>query len=311
MAPPRQSSCYPIHPNESQVLVRVSGTDFGFIDRLLVYGSSLFIVASPIWVPTTLTWCYRRLRQNENLDRNRRKIYTAFIIAFLGLVITPRRPLQSPSFGRFIRIRSWSLWKAWLRFVAFEAILDKQSKTDISNLRNEKNIMAFCPHGIFPFAFGLGVLPETAQKAFGVFRPVVATAVWAFPIVGTIIRWLDGIDASREVLDRVMASEDRVGIIPGGIAEIFESYPKRGIHPDEECAIVRKGILRMAIEHGRAIVPIYCFGSTKMFRLLQLPILERLSNLLRISLVSVVVVVLFLHRIIPRSKSNSIVLMVF
>jgi 2-acylglycerol O-acyltransferase 2 len=73
--------------------------------------------------------------------------------------------------------------------------------------------------------------------------------------------------------------------VPGGIAEIFEGYPKAGSHPNEEYSIVRKGFLRLALRHGVPVIPIYCFGATKMFRRLQLPALEHLSLLLRVSIV--------------------------
>ena len=83
---------------------------------------------------------------------------------------------------------------------------------------------------------------------------------------------------------RVMETNEAVGLVPGGIAEIFEGYPKYGEHPDEEYTIVRKGFLKMAIQHNRPVVPIYCFGATKMLRRLNVPFLEWLSNLWRISL---------------------------
>lgn len=81
-----------------------------------------------------------------------------------------------------------------------------------------------------------------------------------------------------------METNEAVGLVPGGIAEIFEGYPKYGEHPDEEYTIVRKGFLKMAIQHNRPVVPIYCFGATKMLRRLNMPFLEWLSNLWRISL---------------------------
>jgi len=92
-------------------------------------------------------------------------------------------------------------------------------------------------------------------------------------------------DASRPSVDQALSQGERVGIVPGGIAEIFEGYPKASTHPNEEYSIVRKGFLRMAIRHQVPVVPVYCFGATKMMHRLHLPILERLSLLLRISIV--------------------------
>lgn len=84
-------------------------------------------------------------------------------------------------------------------------------------------------------------------------------------------------------MDQNLAEGKRLGVVPGGIAEMFEGYPKLTARKDEEIAIVRKGFLKMAVKHGIPVLPIYCFGATKMFRRLELPILERLSVLFRIS----------------------------
>jgi 2-acylglycerol O-acyltransferase 2 len=78
---------------------------------------------------------------------------------------------------------------------------------------------------------------------------------------------------------------ERIGIVPGGIAEIFEGFPKSGTHPSEEYCIVRRGFLKMAWKYKIPVVPIYCFGSTKLFRRIHLPVLERFSKILRVSLV--------------------------
>ena len=92
-------------------------------------------------------------------------------------------------------------------------------------------------------------------------------------------------DASRSAVDQALSNGDRIGIVPGGIAEIFEGYPKHGAKPDEEYSIVRKGFLQLAYRHKIPVLPIYCFGSTKMFRRWNLPLLEQLSSLIRASIV--------------------------
>lgn len=92
-------------------------------------------------------------------------------------------------------------------------------------------------------------------------------------------------DASRSSVEAAVGAGDRLGIVPGGIAEIFEGYPKAGVGPHEECAVVRKGFLRLCARHNVPVIPVYAFGATKMFHRLHLPALERLSRLLRTSLV--------------------------
>lgn len=66
---------------------------------------------------------------------------------------------------------------------------------------------------------------------------------------------------------------------------MFEGYPKRGTSPDGEYVIVRHGVLRLALKHGVPVVPVYCFGSTKLLHRLSFSFLERLSSLLRASIV--------------------------
>jgi len=56
-------------------------------------------------------------------------------------------------------------------------------------VKNDQAILAFIPHGIFPFAFAFGVLPELAQRIFGFVHPVVATASGLFPVVRDFLNW--------------------------------------------------------------------------------------------------------------------------
>jgi hypothetical protein len=106
-----------------------------------------------------------------------------------------------------------------MRFVAMEVILDAGTTTtktnastvsssSLSQQRDNKTtfessssllykdqpaILAIIPHGIFPFALALSTLPETAARAFGEFRPVVATATALLPIVRGILAWIGAV----------------------------------------------------------------------------------------------------------------------
>ena len=278
------SSVYPLHPSDSQWLARVSETELTALDRLLVGGSSLVIVGSFLWVPCLLVWSYRRWKSVQ--DKRRRIIYAALFVAALGVYVVAA-PHKNHRVGNWLQVKKWKLWRAWVRFLATEVILDQPRNNDnnTKDLAQQDAILAFCPHGIFPFAFGVGAIADWAQKIFGAFRPIVASAVLRVPIFGDLVGMINGLDATKSKVDCALAQGERVGVIPGGISEMFSGYPRAGCHPDEEYAIVRKGFLRMALRHQKSVIPICCFGSTKLFRRLELPALEALSNFLRMSLI--------------------------
>jgi 1-acyl-sn-glycerol-3-phosphate acyltransferase len=87
-------------------------------------------------------------------------------------------------------------------------------------------------------------------------------------------------DASRPSVDQALKDGYRIGLAPGGIAEIFQTPES-----DKEYAIIRKGIFRLALKHQVPVIPIYCFGSSMLLRRLKLHFIEKLSLMVRISLV--------------------------
>jgi len=216
------------------------------------------------------------------------------------LLISIWGPHRSKRLGEWLHVRKWRLWDAWLNYVGFTVLHDKGDHGQDTKPPSHREfdpqtspaLYAFVPHGIFPFGLALSCLPERGyEHTWGLFRPVVATATKLFPLVRTFIAWMGGVDASRSAVSSVLSQPTnrlaRLGISPGGIAEMFETYPKPGFHPNDEAALLkhRNGIFKLALKHNVPIVPVYCFGATKMFRRVQLPqFIETLSRALKISL---------------------------
>ena len=216
------------------------------------------------------------------------------------LVVSVWGPHRSRRLGERLGARNWRLWDAWLNYVGFTVLRDRGASGAASlpppdgrqfDVRTSPAIFAFVPHGIFPFGLAFSCLPRRGYEGtWGPFRPVVATATQLFPLVRTFIAWMGGVDASKAAVSSALrsgAGPRRLGISPGGIAEMFETYPKPGFHPDDEAALLRHrtGIFKLALEHDVPIVPVYCFGATKMFRRVQLPhFVETLSRALKLSL---------------------------
>jgi hypothetical protein len=186
---PSGSSLYPQRPEGSRVVVRVSPNEITLVDRILVASSSLFIVGSVVWVPAFYVWAWKRWKAIPKEEIKRRAVYAALVLGFTGILAAG--PQHSRKFGDCLGVRKWRLWKAWIKFFAMEIIVDQPLSSILTLARDDKAVLAFVPHGIFPFPLALAVLPEIAQQAFGIFRPVVATATALFPLVRDILMWVD------------------------------------------------------------------------------------------------------------------------
>ena len=195
----------------------------------------------------------------------------ALLLAALGLLLfIPTRRTEW--------LRKLPIWDKWFQYFSIQV--------RGNSLPKSQAIYAFTPHGIIPFGLALATLGKL-NDVFDNLRPVVASATKMMPIFGHFIKMLGAVDASAESVDKALAKGLSLGINPGGIAEMFWTYPRAGTKPDEEYALVngRKGFIRLAIKHGVAVVPVFVFGSSKVLKRIDLPIVETISRWLKASLI--------------------------
>ena len=94
-------------------------------------------------------------------------------------------------------------------------------------------------------------------------------------------------EATKAEMGKVLQSGGSVGVTPGGIAEMYLGFPQPGCAPDEEFAMLRnrKGFVRLALQHGSVLVPVFCFGASSIFsRIVLPPWIETMSRALRASI---------------------------
>jgi hypothetical protein len=158
-----------------------------------------------------------------------------------------------------------------------------------------KYLFCYHPHGVY----ALGLFSLVFQKASGFTKLFpnrsgtdgnrgmlvgVASALLHVPILGRLFSWFGFIPASRSSLNAACQTNNDVVIVPGGIAEMTLIQTK-GI--EKLYLKLRKGYIKLAIQHGRPLVPVYCFGETKIFH--QYNIFSRtrqwLSRKLKVSIV--------------------------
>lgn len=279
-------------PQDSITLYRSPST-LSALDNLLVILGSLGVIGSVLWTPLLLKGIYNYWKRHISKEnKTKRRIFASLLIATAWICIVG--PHRNPKVGEYLNFRHWRLWEAFVRYVSMEVRQDscsyEKNKIDI---QNDKAILSVIPHGIFPFSLGLAALSDSITKhAFCRFRPVVATATKFVPFLRMFLAWLDSVDAPKSSVHAALTSVNNnssIGLSPGGIAEMFLAYPKPFTHPNEEYALLssRKGFIRLALQHNLPIIPIYCFGSSQMFKQLNMfpNFFEKLSKWLRISFI--------------------------
>eukprot|EP00559_Dactyliosolen_fragilissimus_P004410 CAMPEP_0184869816 /NCGR_PEP_ID=MMETSP0580-20130426/35409_1 /TAXON_ID=1118495 /ORGANISM="Dactyliosolen fragilissimus" /LENGTH=283 /DNA_ID=CAMNT_0027371551 /DNA_START=489 /DNA_END=1340 /DNA_ORIENTATION=- len=130
----------------------------------------------------------------------------------------------------------------------------------------------------FPSAYGVGSSTDAAQY---------------LPVLRQLLSWLSAGSADRKVLERRMKEEgENLFILPGGVAEIFLSKrfdPQRDrkkseqqqqqqqeSHPSTKgfTHVIkgkRYGLMKLALQTGALLTPVYVFGGSEFFDQLAAP----------------------------------------
>ena len=97
--------------------------------------------------------------------------------------------------------------------------------------------------------------------------------VLATPYVRQILGVFPMVDASRRSLVRTL-KHNSVVLYVGGIAELlYSSAKEEKLHIRD-----RKGFIKLAMQTGSDVVPVYSFGNTTALHILKSPFLTKLSR---------------------------------
>lgn len=167
-------------------------------------------------------------------------------------------------------------------FDSFEMIHENGNWFD-DIVKNEKHyILATQPHGVVSFN-GIMSAIELPDEVRGKIPTAVADVVLWIPILKHVMGIFGLISASRGSLVKTLQRkglEGTVVLYVGGIAELFLS------DENEERLYLkkRKGFIKLSLQTGVDIVPIYMFGNTTVLSVLKKGFLATLSRKLGVSL---------------------------
>ena len=244
---------------------------------------------SPLWVILFVTGAISAMR-SRGVPPGRQAI---ILLAFVALLMHPVS--NSPW------VRSHSAWRAELRRWSIHVVderlgtpLDAAGRAASAAMGGTTNAVVKCagrqvgggastprgvmyafePHAVFPFGPAFGAVHRLGEYLQH-FKALGASIVGWIPVIRTLAKAGAGmVPVDRASIESQWRADPSaaLGIVPGGIGEMFYAdTPNRspqGLPLDETLLLSsRKGFIRLALQQGASIVPIFVFGSSATFKL--------------------------------------------
>jgi len=187
-------------------------------------------------------------------------VYVVWVMATDHLKRSPT-PDALPAWP--VRVASW-LIHGFLGLLGVRQHSEFRGKFD----RKGRYLIACMPHGAYAFSGAVFIGPQWRLRDQEEYRVVpvlhcVASVLFYIPLVRDWMLFIGAREATRGNVKRMLRDKARasITILPGGIWEQVNTR-----HDEERCYVQRKlGFIKLAIEEGLSIVPMYGFGENQLF----------------------------------------------
>mmetsp|Transcript_1876 Transcript_1876/g.5480 ORF Transcript_1876/g.5480 Transcript_1876/m.5480 type:complete len:388 (+) Transcript_1876:286-1449(+) len=178
------------------------------------------------------------------------------VLAFqLALILLPLGD-EPPEWGR--RLLAYSIGAA-VNYFPFTLRMEDPAAVEVKR----PYIVAFEPHSALPVAMP-GILCEYSgllPPGLSGIKTLASSSIFFVPGLRHAWHWLGMRPVSKPVMSAILAEGGSVALCPGGVQECLHMR-----HGEEAVYLTRRtGFVKMAMQHGAALLPAFAFGQTDMY----------------------------------------------
>lgn len=199
-------------------------------------------------------------------------LWPIYIAYLLWVIIADTKSSRTGS-RTWSWVRHWSVFKYFREY--FPASVQVEGELDPS----QPYVFAMHPHGIIGISVWANFLSDHPGTFSSVckdikIRFVTLKSNFKIPFFRELLLWLGLIDADRQTLLYQLNKKTSVLVMVGGAEEALHARPGSG----ELILKRRKGFVRIALQAGAHLVPVYGFGENELYYQLSNPEGSRLRK---------------------------------